>query len=221
MGEADNPGRERILQRIRAGVRVPAVEHGEARREGAIFPPVPDLLLRFQQECAGNITECVLTRDRTDSAAAIARILASLPAGELYAQDATELRGIAAQFANGRSLRWSSEGPPAEASQATLTLAHALVASTASILVSSLCGGRGASVVAPCHIVLAHCEQMVPDLEAALALAVREGWATSASFLGLVTGSSRTADIEKLLVIGAHGPRRLVVVLETGPGAQA
>jgi L-lactate dehydrogenase complex protein LldG len=35
------------------------------------------------------------------------------------------------------------------------------------------------------------------------------------SFAGLVSGSSRTADIEKILVQGAHGPVRLIVVLQT------
>lgn len=34
------------------------------------------------------------------------------------------------------------------------------------------------------------------------------------SYVGLITGSIRTADIEKILVVGAHGPRRLVVILE-------
>lgn len=33
----------------------------------------------------------------------------------------------------------------------------------------------------------------------------------------LVTGPSRTADIEKILILGAHGPRRLVVIVYTGP----
>ena len=36
-----------------------------------------------------------------------------------------------------------------------------------------------------------------------------------ASFVGLISGSSRTADIEKILVQGAHGPRRLVLILQT------
>ncbi|HMK31565.1 MAG TPA: LUD domain-containing protein, partial [Terriglobales bacterium] len=110
---------------------------------------------------------------------------------------------------------WSSQGPPAEACQATVTQAEALVAMTGSILVSSLgCGGRGSSVVAPCHIVVARVQQLVPTIEQALALVKERGLPARSSFVGLITGCSRTADIEKLLVIGAHGPRRLAVVLQ-------
>jgi L-lactate utilization protein LutC len=36
------------------------------------------------------------------------------------------------------------------------------------------------------------------------------------SFACMISGSSRTADIEKILVQGAHGPVRLAVVLQTG-----
>jgi L-lactate utilization protein LutC len=36
----------------------------------------------------------------------------------------------------------------------------------------------------------------------------------AAPYLTLVTGPSRTADIERVLVLGAHGPRRLVVLIE-------
>ena len=69
-------------------------------------------------------------------------------------------------------------------------------------------------MVAPYHIVLARLEQLVPDLEAAFARAYDQGTPSRNSFMGLITGSSRTADIEKLLVVGAHGPRRLVVVVQ-------
>jgi L-lactate utilization protein LutC len=35
-----------------------------------------------------------------------------------------------------------------------------------------------------------------------------------ASYFGLISGSSRTADIEKILVQGAHGPIKVAIVLE-------
>jgi len=215
MERTENLSRERILGRIRAALRVPA-----PRRPGApgrpIFAPVTHALDRFQKECVANITECVVTSDAGASAAAIASVVRSLPPGEIFVQDAPELRRIASAWANGRSVRWSSEGAPSEASQATITLAEALVATTGSILVSAACGGRGASVVAPVHIVLARWEQLLPDLEAAFAQVRERGTAAGNSYLCLISGSSRTADIEKILVLGAHGPRRLVVVLQTG-----
>ncbi len=214
MSAADNSGRERILERIRAALRVPAAKLREEERSGDFFPPIEDCLRRFQAECAANTTECVLTGNAAASAAALEQVLASLPAGEVFVQDAPRLRDMLPASAGGRPIRWSSAGAPAETSQATVTLAHALVASTGSILVSSACGGRGATIVAPCHVVMAGVEQIVPDLDAALALACHEPWGRQASFIGVITGCSRTADIEKLLVVGAHGPRRLVVILE-------
>ena len=97
--------------------------------------------------------------------------------------------------------------------QATITHAEALVALTGSVLVSAACGGRGASVVAPVHIVIATREELVPDLEAAFTLIRQRELPHKNSYLCLITGSSRTADIEKILVMGAHGPRRLIVML--------
>ena len=119
-------------------------------------------------------------------------------------------------MAGGRAIRWSSEGGPAEASQATITCAEALVAQTGSVFVSASCGGRGASVVAPVHIVVATIDQLVAGLDEAFARLRDLGAAAKNSMLCLITGSSRTADIEKIIVMGAHGPRRLVVVLATG-----
>jgi L-lactate dehydrogenase complex protein LldG len=169
-------------------------------------------LERFQAECAANYVEVVLTPNRDATAAALQQVIASLPPGEIFIQDAPELRSLASA-AGDRKVRWSIEGAPAESSQATVSLCEALVAMTGSLLVSSGgCGGRGASVVAPCHIVVARAEQLVPDLEAALARARQIAWDNS--YVGLITGSSRTADIEKLLVIGAHGPRRVVVIVQ-------
>ena len=58
--------------------------------------------------------------------------------------------------------------------------------------------------------------QLVPDLQTALSSAFKEHKLAHNSFACVISGSSRTADIEKILVQGAHGPRRLVVILQAG-----
>lgn len=210
-----NPGRERILARIRNALRETAPKHAAPTGLGPVFPPLADALGRFQQESALNNTECVITSDAAASAAAVAEVLASIPPGEIFIQDAPALRRMASLISQQRGIRWSSQGPPAEASQATITCAESLVAQTGSVFVSAACGGRGASIVAPVHIVVATLGQLVPTLEHAFARLNQTGAAGKNSMLCLITGSSRTADIEKIIVMGAHGPRRLVVILST------
>ena len=212
MAQAENASRDHILSRIRAALGRP-VPRSQPSHAKLIFPPVGDALERFKRECEINVTECVVAPDKQIAAKGIKGVLSSAPAGEVFIEDSPELRSLAEMFAGDRAIRWSSEGPPRESSQATITACEALVAQTGSLLVSAACGGRGASVVAPVHIVIASIEQLVPDLDTALARVQSRGIVSANSYLCLITGSSRTADIEKILVMGAHGPRRLIVFL--------
>jgi L-lactate dehydrogenase complex protein LldG len=212
--QTENPSRDRILEQIRAGLRTPASEAAATSSDGLIFEPLENPLARFQQECVANLTECVLTTDTTASALQLGSILESLPEGEVFVQDDPALRWMIDVVPSSRPIRWSSQGAPSEASQATVTLAEALIAQTGSIFVTASCGGRGASIVAPCHIVFATVDQLVPDLQTALARAFGQGKLSNNSFACVISGSSRTADIEKTLVQGAHGPRRLVIILQ-------
>ncbi len=211
----DNSARQRILARVRSALAKPALDFEMSWPGRPMFAPVGDCLERFVAECETNLTECVLTPDADKSAAAIGSILSELPAGPIFLQDTPRFRQFASRW-DGRELKWSNEGGPPESSQATITGAEGLVASTGSILVSSSCGGRGGSIVAPVHIVYATVDQLAPDLEAGFARLRAAGVPEKNSYVGLITGCSRTADIEKLLVIGAHGPRRLAVILQTG-----
>jgi L-lactate dehydrogenase complex protein LldG len=212
----ENPGRARILERLRTALRE-STPKSPGAAGAKIFAPVTDVIARFQQECAANITECIVTPDTRSSARAIADVLAVLPEGEIFVQDSSVLRRLAPEWQGSRSIQWSSEGGPKESTQATITTAEALVALTGSVLVSAACGGRGASVVAPVHIVIANADQLVPDLDAAFELMRERNMAFQNSYICLITGSSRTADIEKILVMGAHGPIRLIVVLVMCP----
>lgn len=215
MATANNPSRDLILERIRAGLHIQAAGVKDGGPPRPFFAPVENPLGRFQQECKANLIELMLTSDQASSAQQLASLLGTLPSGEVFIQDHSSLRLLAKAAGVTREIRWSTQGGPWEVSQATVTLAEALIAQTGSIFVSAACGGRGASVVAPCHIVYATTDQLVPDLQIALANAKQAGILANNSFACMISGSSRTADIEKILVQGAHGPIRLAVILET------
>ena len=101
-----------------------------------------------------------------------------------------------------------------EACDAGITACEALVAQTGSILVSSAtCGGRGLSILPHVHIVVATLDQIVPTLADALQAARQRHAGRLPSMLSFITGPSRTGDIERILVLGAHGPKELFVFL--------
>ena len=92
-----------------------------------------------------------------------------------------------------------------------ITGADYLIARTGSIFLrSNTAGGRRLSVLPPTHIVVAREKQIVYSLNDVLANIKKDNnW----SYATFITGPSRTSDIEKQLVLGAHGPKRLVVLL--------
>ena len=95
-----------------------------------------------------------------------------------------------------------------------LTGCEALVARTGSILVSAAAeSGRRLSIYPDQHLVVARPSQVVAEIGDALRLMHQRYGAAMPSMVSLTTGPSRTADIEKTLVLGAHGPRRLVLFL--------
>ncbi len=98
--------------------------------------------------------------------------------------------------------------------QVGISRCEALIARTGSILLSSkLASGRELPIYPPIQIVLADTQQLVPDIRDGLSL-IRERYGDQLpSMINLATGPSRTADIEKTLVLGAHGPGEVYVFL--------
>ena len=97
------------------------------------------------------------------------------------------------------------------------TLCEALIARNGSILVSNANGaGRRLSIYPNVHIVLAYTSQMVMDLKDGFKLLKKKYGNNLPSMVSVITGPSRTADIEKTLVLGAHGPKELFVFLLDG-----
>lgn len=104
-----------------------------------------------------------------------------------------------------------------EQAEVGFTLCEALIARNGSIMLSNAnAAGRRLSIYPPVHIVLAYTSQLVPDLKEGFALVKKKFGANIPSMITTVTGPSRTADIEKTLVLGAHGPKELFVFLLEG-----
>ncbi len=104
-----------------------------------------------------------------------------------------------------------------EQAEVGFTLCEALIARNGSILLSNANGaGRRLSIYPPVHIVLAYTSQLVPDLKDGFKLLKQKYGNNIPSMISTVTGPSRTADIEKTLVLGAHGPKELFVFLLDG-----
>lgn len=102
-------------------------------------------------------------------------------------------------------------------SDASVTLCESLVARTGTIVLSSaLQQGRTGSVYAPIHICVAFTSQLVYDIGDAL-VAVKEKYNNNLpSLISFASGPSRTADIEKTLVTGVHGPKEVYCFLVEG-----
>ena len=88
-----------------------------------------------------------------------------------------------------------------------------LVAQTGSAIVStSQTHSRRSFVYPPIHIIVAGKNQLIDQLENGLDLIVKKYEPNLPSQITTITGPSRTADIEKTLVLGAHGPNKLIIV---------
>lgn len=97
---------------------------------------------------------------------------------------------------------------------ASITGCEFLVARTGSILLSSGSGGnRTTSIYAPIHITIAFTHQLVNDLPELFDLLTNKYGNQLPSFMSLASGPSRTADIEKTLVTGIHGPKEIYCFL--------
>ncbi len=101
--------------------------------------------------------------------------------------------------------------------EASVTSCEGLVARTGSILLSSVHQGRIPSVYAPVHVCVAYTSQLVYDIKDGLEAIKAKYREYLPSLITLATGPSRTADIEKTLVVGVHGPKEVYCfVIEDG-----
>lgn len=118
----------------------------------------------------------------------------------------------ALQAAHPQCVEWKSE--EVEEADACITGCEALVARTGSAVISSRqYMGRTTTIFYPVHIIVAYTSQIVPDINDGIELMKKRYGNNLPSMINLNTGPSRTADIEKTLVVGVHGPAEVFCFL--------
>ncbi|MDX1649416.1 MAG: LUD domain-containing protein, partial [Myxococcota bacterium] len=151
--------------------------------------------------------------------AGVAELVGSLAGGErvVAARAATAwLRGAPFSFEVA-----ASDAAPASFADVAVAILRGEVAvaeSGAVALLASDAPARSLAFLCAHLVLLVERERLVPDLHAAFAALPEEAW--RGHHLTWVAGPSKTADIEQTLVLGAHGPLTLdVVMVESGPAA--
>jgi L-lactate dehydrogenase complex protein LldG len=124
-------------------------------------------------------------------------------------QAAAEKRGI--ELADWRKDRSLSEH---YASEAGVCGVHAALAETGSLICcSDARSGRGHSLIPESHIAIVRAGDIVPDMLDYFARLKGTAPAALPSAQAIITGPSKTADIEGVLITGIHGPGRVFVLV--------
>jgi len=216
--------RENIFTRIREALSVKAHAHGltglptvadQRRVMPAVGATFDEQLALFAKTSADLRTDFQLVRDVGELEARL-HALRDLEGWKKIAAHNGELAGAAARALSLPVLSMDDGFDKNELAccDVGITECDALVAQTGTVVVTSRsAGGRALSVLPPHHVVIARREQLVADLPAAFALVQQRYGGNYPSMISFVTGASRTGDIERILVLGAHGPKKLTIFL--------
>lgn len=222
--------REKILARIREALRVPAPlpGHHEAAKGGSSAAPpssragewLPAVGDTFEEQLArfrANASELKADFHLLDNFDEVGQRLCALRDEAGWKKIASHAGKLTDAACRALALPICRADLPynlneLETCDAGITECDALVAQTGSVLVTSRsAGGRALSVLPPHHVVLARRDQLLRDLPAAFQLLKKTYEGNYPSLISFVTGPSRTGDIERILVLGAHGPKRLTI----------
>ena len=209
--------RNEILKSLRQSRSGPAIPGYESIPDENIYIdyPVSGIEMRrlFSERLSGLHGELIAVKNDIEALEELHELIKDFPENSCLAvvpeniqKQFNEHAGLRSHLADIDML--SDESPALANISAGITGADYLAARTGSVILSAAtAGGRRLSVLPPVHIVLAYASQIVPSLDSALQ------HLCDSSYITIITGPSRTSDIEKKLVLGAHGPKRLVVIL--------
>ena len=195
--------KENILKKIREALGHPVpLPFPQSEGPNSLFsPPADDLEIIFAEEFTkiqGRFSFCMNEKELMQQ---LKTLIAAKDWTKIYCSDS----------------RWNdafSNTISLSTCDASITGCEYLVARTGSIVMSTAeQSGRTVSVYAPVHICIAYTYQLVFDIKDALQLIKEKYKDKMPSLITFASGPSRTADIEKTLVTGVHGPKEVFLFL--------
>jgi len=218
--------RDAILKRVRAALGRPAGGGGGARSGAEAFVaahghgPRPamaaDLVARFVQRATMLASTVEPIAAVADIPAAVARYLHALVLPPALAEQHTRAGVCWPEFARldwrGADLEIESR-PTAGGDRLGITGCFCAIAETGTLVMTSGAATPTATALLPdTHVAVVRADRIVASMEDAFALLRRER-RTMPRAVNMISGPSRTGDIEQTIVLGAHGPFRMHMLL--------
>ncbi len=205
-----NTARENILTKIKQalGKPVPVPFPASEGKESVFLPSQQELEIEFAENFTrleGRFSFCA---DENELVLQLQTLISNRKWTKIYSRETGLQHKLSAA---GFTTVYSDDVATCDAA---ITGCEKLIARTGSMVLSSAqLSGRTTSVYAPVHICIAYTNQLVYDINEGLQQ-LRETYGQQfPSMVTLATGPSRTADIEKTLVVGVHGPKEVFCFL--------
>lgn len=177
--------------------------------DGNTFPNIADLLSSFRNELAELKGELFLEKDHGALIEKLSDLIRERQWKQIVCSDECIFQNLSE-----KGIPLTTPNDDLTEIEVGISGCESLIALTGSVLVSSRSGaGRKMNVFPPVHVVIARRSQLVETIGEGFKL-IENHYPEIPSQITLISGPSRTADIEKTLVMGAHGPKELIVFID-------
>lgn len=203
--------REKVLKNIRHALIEPPVNpFHEVDKTTPVYKPLaedPDITFAYEfTQAGGKFIFCESPDD-------MVKKVVSLFDSKLWEQAWSNDEALIGLLKHA-GIKVNKSGTNDREMKVALTTCEFLIARQGSIMVSSAqVSGRKMNIFPEIHVVIAFTSQIVNEISDALNKIRNKYDGKMPSMVSLITGPSRTADIEKTLVMGAHGPKEVYLFM--------
>lgn len=208
----DSTAREQLLKAVRKALINPSEpEPGIFEQDGEIYTPQEEdsmdlLFAKNFTGIKGNFLFCESIKNLPET---LTNLVNDRKWSNIYC-----LEPPLQEILTNTGIKYNSSNTDFQNLDIGITACEFLIARTGSIMISSRqLSGRRLPVYANVHLTVAYTSQLVYNVKDALKMLRKKYETGFPSFISIISGPSQTADIEKTLVQGAHGPKEIFLIL--------